>query len=110
MHEPVPGFAIDARDEGDRHVVIPRGELDLATAPELERHVLERLGHGASVRLDLRELAFMDSSGVRALVTVHRAAASGDGALEIVRPGQGAAVDRVIVISGIAEQLGMVSE
>ena len=44
------------------------GELDLATAPELTRtlHESQQLAH--LTVLDLRELAFMDCSGVHAIV------------------------------------------
>ena len=44
------------------------GELDLATAPELARtlHESQQLAH--LTVLDLRELAFMDCSGVHAIV------------------------------------------
>ena len=110
MHDSAPGFGIDAHEEADALRVVPRGELDLATAPELERFLGERLAEGRSLRLDLRELAFMDSSGVRVLVTAHRAAEHGEGSLQIVRPREGGPVDRVLDIAGIAAQLGMVAE
>jgi anti-sigma B factor antagonist len=42
------------------------GELDIATADEFLRAVQSGLATGAVV-IDLRELTFMDSSGVRAL-------------------------------------------
>ncbi len=46
-------------------VVRPRGDLDLATAPELER-VLERLkGEHWAVVVDLSEVAFVDCAGIR---------------------------------------------
>jgi anti-anti-sigma factor len=110
MHDSGPGFAIDAREEEGALRLVPRGELDLATAPELERVLGDELAHGRDVRLDLRELAFMDSSGVRVLVTAHRAAERGQGTLRIVAPREGGAVDRVLSIAGIADQLGMVAE
>lgn len=108
MPEQPPGFAVATEERGDRLHVIPRGELDLATAPELERVLTERLGGETPVVLDLRELAFMDSSGVRSLVTAHRLAADGGPGLTIVRPDAGSPTSRVLDIAGIAEQLGMV--
>jgi anti-anti-sigma factor len=42
------------------------GELDIATSPQLEQTLREPRAH--LVVLDLRELAFMDSSGVHAIV------------------------------------------
>jgi anti-sigma B factor antagonist len=59
-----------------------RGELDLGTAPQLER-ALEDAGDDAV--LDLRGLTFMDSTGVRVLL---EAAGRGRG-LRIVAPAGG---------------------
>jgi ABC-type transporter Mla MlaB component len=44
------------------------GELDLATAPDLELVWGETQAQAGMVVLDLRELTFMDSSGVHAIV------------------------------------------
>ena len=46
-------------------VVAVAGEVDIDTAPLLEDHLL---GLAGSIRLDMREVTFMDASGVRALV------------------------------------------
>ena len=56
------------RDEGGT-VVVPRGEIDLANAADLEQAVFEAL-HDLPVRLtvDLSSLSFMDLVGVRALL------------------------------------------
>ena len=46
-----------------------RGELDMATAPALEHHLEPFANDGVSaILLDLRELTFIDSSGLHALV------------------------------------------
>jgi anti-anti-sigma factor len=46
-------------------VVRPRGEVDMASAPAL-RDIMRDLGHrGASVHLDLSEVTFIDSTGLR---------------------------------------------
>jgi anti-sigma B factor antagonist len=94
-------FTIETSQEAGRLVVRPCGELDLATAPDLEALVLGRLADGARVVLDLRGLSFMDSSGVRVLVAAHARASDDGGELTIVRPERGGAVDRIIQISGI---------
>ena len=63
-----PGFSIevDASGDGGRTTVKVRGDVDIATSPELARVGRERLAQGPLV-LDLRRVGFMDSSGVRAL-------------------------------------------
>jgi anti-sigma B factor antagonist len=105
-----PPFSIDVAQQGDRTYLSLSGELDLATVGELEDALNGRLGAGEDIVVDLRNLAFMDSSGVRALVAGHAAAREADGSLVIVRPPQGSEVDRVIDVSGIATALGMVDE
>lgn len=46
------------------HTIALRGELDLASAPQLEEAIGDIDGAG-TVKLDLRALAFIDSTGVR---------------------------------------------
>ena len=61
--------------ERDRVRVVACGELDLANAGRLESEVDALLDSGfTDVAVDLRELAFIDSSGVHALVKCDRRA------------------------------------
>jgi anti-anti-sigma factor len=104
------GFSISTSDSDGRAVVTIRGELDLATAPELETALLERLDAGDDVVLDLRELQFMDSSGLRVLVTAHARGADGGPRFAIVRPPAGSEVAKILEIAGIEPQLNVVDE
>jgi len=103
-------FSIATEERGGRLHVVPYGELDLATSPELEELVLARLRDGATVVLDLRELEFMDSSGVRVLIAAHATASEGSGHRVLVRPSSGGAVNRIIEISGLEDELGWVDK
>jgi anti-anti-sigma factor len=104
------GFSISMSDRDGRAVVLVRGELDLATAPDLEEVVSERLDAGQDVTVDLRELEFMDSSGLRVLVSAHYRA-SGDGTrFVIVRPREGGEVAKILSIAGIDQELELVDE
>ena len=105
----LPTFELDVRTDGGRTFLVPRGELDLATAPGFESRVLEALRDGTDgVVLDLRELTFMDSTGVRVMVLAHQTAQERDVELRLVRPAPGSPVLRIIEISGIDEALGLV--
>ena len=110
MGADIPSFGIDVRVDQGSVQFVPRGELDLATAPELERRLLEKLrsGDGDTVVLDLRQLAFMDSTGVRTIVAAHQIAEDEGVELRLVRPSAESAVWRVIEISGIDTALGLV--
>lgn len=90
--------------EGDVHTIVLLGELDLATAPVLEEE-LKRVEatDAASIVLDLSGLAFMDSSGVRLLVTAHSRSRTRDRGFSLVRGP--AAVQRVLELSGVDELL-----
>ncbi|HVW18515.1 MAG TPA: STAS domain-containing protein [Solirubrobacteraceae bacterium] len=104
----VPSFELDVRTENGRTHLVPRGELDLATAPQLEDRVMSAVREPGGVVLDLRELTFMDSTGIRTIVAAHQAAKQSGTELRVVRPAPDTAVARVIEISGIDEALGLV--
>jgi anti-sigma B factor antagonist len=109
MTTDLPSFAL-AIDETDGRVTFtPRGELDLATVPEMETKVLDAVRSALSpVVVDLRELTFMDSTGVRTIVAAHQLAEESGCELRVVRPARESPVARVIEISGIGDALGLV--
>jgi anti-sigma B factor antagonist len=97
-------------DSDGRLVVTVRGELDLATAPQLEEALLPPLREGGQAVLDLRPLDFMDSTGVRVIVAAHLAAQESGGRLAIVRNDPQGPVGRVLEISGLDAILDIVDE
>ena len=105
------GFSISISDRDGRAVVVIRGELDLATAPELEAALSERLDAGQDVVVDLRELAFMDSTGLRVLVAAHaRARRRRTPSFLIVRPLPGPRSSRILAIAGVERVLDFVDD
>jgi anti-anti-sigma factor len=64
-------LSIDGYREGDRHTLLLTGELDIATAPELEARA-EQLcaGRAGELVLDLSQLEFLDSAGLNAILRV----------------------------------------
>src|SRR3954470_21551645 len=103
-------FSISRDDDGRTVVFVPRGELDLATAPDLEDAVLGELDAGRTVVIDLRGLEFMDSSGVRVLIAAHAKAGDAGERLSLVRPPQGGTVARILEIAGVEQALRMVDD
>jgi anti-anti-sigma factor len=106
----VEPFAIDIDEREDRVVVTPRGELDMATAPELEQVVMPRLDDSGWVVLDLRSLDFIDSSGLRVVVGAHRSAEERGGRFTCVRGAPGSTVHRIVEIAGIDGVIEMVDD
>ena len=83
-------------------VVTVRGEVDLATAPDLASSVRGALeGSPSSLILDLEGLAFIDSSGLRELVTLSEEARS-RGASFVLRKVPRVA-QRVLELTGLTE-------
>jgi anti-anti-sigma factor len=70
--------AEDGGSDGDGERVIRlRGELDIESTPDLERVLLRTRPAGQRVVLDLAELKFMDSTGLRVLLRARAAADQG---------------------------------
>ncbi len=62
-------FEVRDRTDGATHRLAVEGELDLATVPVLANSVADRLGTSpTNLTLDLSEVTFMDSSGLRLLI------------------------------------------
>lgn len=92
------GFAVHVRPERDAMYVMPAGELDIATVDQLAGQVRE-LGDAGFHRVvvDLRELTFLDLSGVRLLCELDATARAGGWQLELI---QGSArVHRLLVFT-----------
>jgi anti-anti-sigma factor len=80
------------------------GELDIATGPVLEHAVVRALdGQGGEFHLDLGGLTFMDSTGVKTLVSLHNRVESLGRRLVIVSPSRPAR--RVLALLGLDEVL-----
>jgi anti-sigma B factor antagonist len=90
--------------DGETSVLRLSGELDLSNVTAVERVLQSALADGSSrIVIDLTDLSFIDSTGIALLVTT-TAAGNGDGRIAVV-PSQAAAVNRVLELTGVAEQL-----
>ncbi len=59
-------------DDDSPSTVRHEGDLDIVTSEEVKRQLAEMVeGGSATVTLDLRDVGFVDSSGLGALVAVH---------------------------------------
>jgi anti-sigma B factor antagonist len=102
--EPRP-FRCEVAHEGEVVWIALAGELDLASAPKVEPVLRDSAGRQKV--LDLRELTFLDSSGLRLILAAH-AAARRDGAILEIVPGP-PAVQRVFQICGVEDELRFVA-
>jgi anti-sigma B factor antagonist len=91
----------------DRAIVAVAGEVDLYTAPQLQRVLEERLARGtAGVVVDLEETTFLDSSGLSVLIGALRSLRERDGQLVIVN--RDASIARTLAITGLDRVLTVV--
>ena len=97
-------LTISSRRDGDVEVVEAVGELDLATVEPLRAEIKRVLaGDADRVLLDLSRLEFIDSTGIRLLLEVHREASQRGDRLRMRRGSL--AVQRVIELSGLDTHL-----
>ena len=100
-----PSFEIRETVDDDGAVRLALiGELDIAVADGVEERLRAHRADGHTVRLDLSQLDFIDSSGVRAIVLGLKHARSGGVELN-VDPRVSSTVARMIEIMGIGAQL-----
>lgn len=90
--------------EGDDVVLIVQGELDPHTAPELGRRLDEVLAdEPARVVIDLAGVGFIDSSGLRVLISTQQDLAAAGRSFVVRNPSDTAS--RLFEITGLSEHL-----
>ena len=100
----VPDFDLRVVRGDSRMRIAPVGELDIATSPQLEEAIARATSEPVSeLVLDLRELTFMDSTGLRALAQANLKAEQAGTALSIWRGSR--QIERVLEISGLGSLL-----
>jgi anti-sigma B factor antagonist len=89
--------------------VVVAGELDLASSPALREELERTIDGGAElVILDLRELVFMDSTGLSVVVKAHQRALDAGRRFAVVRGGK--QVQRLLTLTGVGERLIVVDQ
>lgn len=84
------------------HRISVRGELDLGTAPNLEKALTAaRSGEGISILIDLSECEFIDSSGVSLIVNGWRDLEQKGGSEQLVLCCPKDQVKRLLKITGV---------
>ncbi|HET8562058.1 MAG TPA: STAS domain-containing protein [Marmoricola sp.] len=95
-------LSIDTEPTDDGAVVKLAGDLDMLSAPDLSDTLNELLESGArKVVVDMSDLAFMDSSGLSAILGAHQTAEKHDAALTLFGPNE--RVIRLVNITGLGD-------
>jgi len=91
-----------AEEESERTIALS-GELDLANADALEVELEEAMSGVAKVVIDMRELEFIDSTGIALLIGAM--SRDGDSPRLSFVPSEFAAVTRVLELTGVTERM-----
>lgn len=76
---------VDTRSEGDLAVLTVSGEVDVFTAPDLDRAIAAQLAEGRTrLVIDLSSVSFLDSTGLGVLVKGLKGAREAGGSLTLV--------------------------
>jgi len=108
---PAP-FAVESEQlDGGVYVFTVRGELDMNTAPELDRNLEDALASAdASIMLDLSECEFIDSTGIALIVRAWQRLdrdAGGEGRGRFVLCCINHQVRRLLKITGVESSISM---
>lgn len=85
------GLSLDVSELGEAGALVrPRGDLSIVTAPKLAARVGQLVGRGRTrIAIDLREVVFLDSSGLGFLLNSRRRATQAGGTVVLVVPVDG---------------------
>jgi anti-sigma B factor antagonist len=90
------------------HVLAPTGEMDMLSAPELGRRLLNLAEEGKTrVVVDLSGVTFIDSSGIGVLLNALRHLRARSGRLVLVCPNE--RIQRPFEVTGLVGHLGIFS-
>ncbi len=95
---------IKTKTEGSKLTISVSGRVDTVTAPELEAGL--KFGDATSVVLDLAEVPYMSSAGLRLLLTAHKSMLANGGTLQVA--GVQPSVKEVLDITGFSDILNLV--
>jgi anti-anti-sigma factor len=96
------GFSIEEERVGIGHRLVLEGELDLAAAYDLETALSRLCAEGAPIELDLRGITFMDSMGMRSLLTARDMCAEARSNLSVLA---GEGQRKMLEVTGLIEVL-----
>jgi anti-anti-sigma factor len=101
-------LSIETRTQPSGVLLALKGELDMASVSQLQRAIAgARRERPEAIVLDLRELDFIDSTGLRTLISEHEQAVAEGCKFALVQGSK--QVDRLMSITRVAEHLRVIS-
>ena len=101
-----PDLVLTTERDGSRAVLTVRGELDAYSAPGLEDQISRLVAEQVNeVVLDLAQTGFLDSSGLRAILTAQRRLGENGGGMRLRAPSE--PVTRLLEITGLSDHFAL---
>ena len=93
-------LVLSTRQVDDLAIVSVGGEVDLETASQLGDHALDALRDvSPHILLDLSDVTFMDSTGLKVLLSIQRRADLAGGSFAVAGPSR--SVRKIITLTGL---------
>ena len=96
---------ITVKNEEKVYTLVIEGRIDTLTAPELEKELAPALAGIESLVVDLAELAYISSAGLRVLVGAAQTMDDQDGEMAVVNANED--VKNIFDITGLTDVLGV---
>jgi anti-sigma B factor antagonist len=96
-------FRLRVHEEGEHTVVVLGGDVDLESGAELADGIGSAAARARNLVIDVRRVTFMDSTGIKAILAASEH-------VEIVVRGPGAAVRRLLQLTGADQVVGIEGE
>jgi anti-sigma B factor antagonist len=102
FNQQVTAFSVAVHPSRNEVVVAPAGELDMATASQVDHQLAELRDVGfTDIVFDLRAVTFIDSSGLHLLLSVHRRAQADGHRFRLIEGSE--ATHRLFELTGTAD-------
>jgi anti-anti-sigma factor len=101
-------FEVQEVVSGGRHTLVLAGELDMATTAELEPMIVACAESAGGLTLDLRQLSFMDSTGLKLVLFAQQVCQANRAEFALI-PGP-RQVQRVFELTSLMDRLPFQSE
>lgn len=75
---------IDIKSEGDIGIAVITGEIDSKTAPQAQEELMPAIDKFSKFVMDMSQVTFLSSAGLRMLLLIYRQATSKDGKVVLV--------------------------
>ena len=97
---------VDFKTQNNILIIAVNGSIDSNTAPEIQQKVLDASAESKNVIIDLSEVDFVSSAGLRVILMIYRQIKSKDG--KVVLVGVSEEIRDVMTVTGFANFFEMV--